>query len=99
MSTDFCRHNIRMCECEVCYDRAYFKRRAEDAERWKDATLDPSGYAHLFNLLAAGKGTVEQLNVMADRIGASRRVAMEAGYGTGPREPLKGALNADGGKR
>lgn len=65
---------------------------AEDAARWRDACLDPIGYAHLFNLLAAGKGTVESLNKMADRIGVSRRNAIDAGRGPGPIQPLKGAV-------
>lgn len=64
---------------------------AADAARWRDACMDPQGYAHLFNLLAAGKGTVESLNLMADRIGASRRAAIAKGLGPGPRPALEGA--------
>lgn len=64
---------------------------AENAARWRDACMDPLGYVHLFQLLADGKGTVKSLNVMADRIGASRRAAIEKGLGSGVRPPLKGA--------
>lgn len=65
---------------------------AADAARWRDACMDPVGYAHLFSLLAAGKGTVESLNLMADRIGASRRAAIEKGLRPGLNPSLKGAV-------
>ena len=65
---------------------------AANAARWRDACMDPAGYAHLFGLLAAGKGTVESLNAMADRIGTSRRAAIAKGLGNvGYAVPLKGA--------
>ena len=64
---------------------------AADAARWRDACIDPVGYAHLFTLLAQGKGTVQSLNLIADRIGVSRRAAIAKGLGPGPVQPLKGA--------
>lgn len=64
---------------------------AADAARWRDACMDPIGYAHLFTLLAQGKGSVEALNQMADRIGVSRRLAISKGLGSGPCKPLEGA--------
>jgi len=48
---------------------------AKDAARWRYGLTDPQGMAHLWRLLADGKGTAKSLDTMMDRIMKSRNDA------------------------